>query len=148
MSNYRITMTVVAILTSLLLVAGCSKPEEKVAKHLENIAEIMDDHKDKPKKGIEELREYVRDNLPAMAEAAAEAVVELDKIEDDKERVKRAEEMLKALEKPVKKVKESSGKFQEKVAKDKDAMKLMETIQASYMAVGLALGAKGAEMFK
>ena len=81
---------------------GISSPESRLAGHIEDMAKIMEDNEDEPADGVEELHEYMQDNLPSMMEAMGKCMVEVDKIEDPEDRAERIEEIAEALEDPIK----------------------------------------------
>ena len=116
-------------LGALLLGSGCGSPEKKLKGNIEDMTEILKDNADSPKEGAEELRSYVRSNLPKMMKAVGEAVVELDKIEDGKERAARLEEMQKELEDPIKEFMKAGEAFSVKARKDDDAKKYAKEVK-------------------
>lgn len=126
---------VIFALVSLLAACG-GKPEEKIADHIEEMSEICEDNMDSPEDGVKELRGYLHDNLPDMMEQVGEALVELDKIEDDGERKERLEEMTKALEEAVKNYGGKCESFAEKAMGDEGAMKEVMAIQKRFEMLG------------
>ena len=123
MSSRLTSVVVILAMFSLVALSGCSKPEDKLAGHIESMTGIMDDNMDSPKDGVEELHAYMQKNLPGMMEQIGEAMVELDKIEDGAERAERAKEMADALESASKKMMEVGTEFGMKASTDEDAMK-------------------------
>ena len=114
----------IVLLLALLIapfLGGCSKPEDKIASHIEAMAEIMEDNADSPEDGVKKLESYLQDNGPTIARHVGEMIVELDKIDDDAEAKERLKEMKDTLETVSKKFEETSSKFQAAVGKDKAA---------------------------
>ena len=124
---------------ALALGTGCKGPEDKLADHFEELTEIMEDHMDEPKEGVEELREYMRDNGPEMASLWAEMAVDLDKADGEDEKKERAEEMSEALAEPTKKLMEAGKKFGKKAMGDKDAMEIVEKAEKEWKPVALKI---------
>jgi len=105
---------------------GLSSPEDRIAGHLEDMTEIMEDHEDEPADGVEKLHEYIQDNLPSMMEAYGEIMVDLDKMDDPEDRAERIEDIAETLEDPVKDLLKAGEKFGEEAADDDDVMKYAE----------------------
>lgn len=85
-----------ASLCALLALSGCKRPEEKLAAHLEEVAEILEADREDADDRLDTLREYARSNLPDMVELAAELIAELDglKSSDRKDRIEEIGEAL------------------------------------------------------
>ena len=120
----NVLLCVFFLFFTLLLVA-CGGKESSVADHIKAMDSIMTSNMDSPKDGVEELREYIHDNLPEMMEQMTELAVELQKIEDDGERKERAKEIIEALTGPITTMSATAEKFQAKAAGDKEAMELI-----------------------
>jgi hypothetical protein len=108
---------------SLAIATGCGKPEDKMLDHSEELASIMEDNVDSPADGVEEIHKYVRKNLPGMLEQVGKLLVELDEIDDVKERAERATEIAKKFAEASKKSSAAAMKFAEAVMKDEAAAK-------------------------
>ena len=121
-------------LAGLVFGSGCKSPEDRLAGHAEELTEIMEDHMDKPKEGIEELREYMQDNLPDIAEDMTQVLVDLDEEEGD-DRSKHADEVVETLEKPIEKLVKTAMEFAGKVDEDDDAKKELKEMQKGYSGV-------------
>jgi hypothetical protein len=128
------TFTVCAVVVGLVFATGCGKPEDKLAKHSEAMGKIMEDNLEEPKEGVEELHEYMRDNLPEMLELAGQMMVELDKIEDAKERAERAKEMAETMKSVIEKMQETGMKFGMAAATDKDSQEYGKKFMESWKA--------------
>ncbi len=124
-------IVVVALLSVLSLSAtSCGGgSESEIADYLEEVTDIMDDNMDSPADGIEELVEYVRDVLPDAMAAIGRAMVELDEIEDNGDRRRRAREMLAELKGPMKDLKKVAEAFGKKAEKDEDAKKAIRDLE-------------------
>ena len=124
---------------ALALCAGCGKPEDKLAKTADDLTSLLEASASNPKEGIDKVRDFVRDNLPSIAEAWAEALVELDKIENTAKREARAKEMIATLATSLGPLRLAAFKFSDAVAKDKDAKTLMKELKKGYRALQDAL---------
>lgn len=89
------------VLALLCVSFGCKGPEDKLADHIEEMAEIMEEYEDEPEEGVAELREYIHDNLPDMASNWAEILVDIDKAETKSDKKKRVLEVVEALKEPM-----------------------------------------------
>ena len=125
-------LILIAAIGLLFMVTSCAKPEEKLADHASNINEIMEDNMDSPKDGVDDLRDYLRSNLPEMLELAGKLSSEFMAIEDEDGRKERTEEVQKMIEEQEKKLSETGMKFFGKVMEDKDAAKHVGEIAESY----------------
>lgn len=128
-----VAMTVLA--AALVVSTGCKKGDAKLVGHMEDLTEIMTDNEDSPADGIEELRSYMRSNLPDMASAVAEIVVEIDEIDDAGEKAERAEEVMENLKEAAEALEEAGEDFGKAAMKDEEAGKLIEEITESYKEV-------------
>lgn len=100
----------------LLLAIGCAKgPDGTIAKHIEKITEIVEDGTDEPSEAIDELRSYVRDNLPEIMRAYGDALVALDKCEDSDCLDELIEEWGETLAEPLEALQEAGEAFEEAV---------------------------------
>ncbi len=133
----RLTLALMAF--ALILSTGCSKPEEKLAKHTEKMGAIMEDNLESPKDGVEELHEYMRDNLPEMMSLVGEMMTELDQIEDGSERADRAKEMVTTLKEAAEAQKETGTKFAMAAMADKDVQEYVEKHGGTYEKTAEAL---------
>lgn len=142
----------VTAVLALAITTGCGKAEDKLLDHSGEIAEIMEDNVDSPADGVEEIHEYVRKNLPDMMSQVGKLLVELDEIDDPKERSERAGEIVKKFTEKSKEWTEVSMKFAAAAAKDKAAAKYGEEwaekwektagpLRGLMMGLGGALGA-------
>ena len=110
----------ILLVASLLLVSCGSTPEERIADHIENIGEILEDD---PKDGIDELIDYYDDNFSDIIMAVAEVMVEIHESSDKKTTVKKmADEILKAVEN----IEGPANKFVRKVTQDHDLGRELE----------------------
>ncbi len=130
---------VAGIVVGLVFATGCGKPEDKLAKHSEAMGKIMEDNVESPKEGVEELHSYLQANLPEIMKLTGEAMVELDEIEDPKERAERAKEMATTLKEVAEKMQESGMKFSGAVMTNEDAMKYGTEWAKSWEATAEAL---------
>ena len=123
-------LTTLAVISFTALVscsaAGLSSPEDRLAGHIADMTEIMEDNEDEPAAGVEELHMYMQDNLPSMMEAIGSILVEVDKIEDPGDRAEHIEEVVEALEDPIKDFEKASEDFGEEAAEDDDAADYVE----------------------
>ena len=133
------SILVLVAATGLVVSTGCKSPEEKLAGHMEEMTEIMEDNKDEPQKGVEELREYLHDNLPEMAEASAELLVEIDKLESKSERKDRIEEAMEAVREPMAKMVSVGIPFLAEAAGDEDVEDYVKDMAKAYMKLGRSL---------
>ena len=85
----------------------------------------MEDNEDEPKEGVEELREYMQDNLPDMMAQVGEMIVEIDKL-DPEDRAERVKEMKEALIPAFEAVAEAGAKFGKAAKKDDDTEEYVE----------------------
>ena len=125
-------LILVAAIGLLFMVANCAKPEDKLADHADNINEIMEDNMDSPKDGVDDLRDYLRSNLPEMLELVGKLNAEFMEIDDDDERKERTEALAKLLEEKQKTLTETGMKFFGKVMEDEEAAKHVGEIAESY----------------
>ena len=124
---------------SLLVSAGCGKPEEKLAKHVESLGKIMEDNVSSPKDGVEKIRSYLRANLGDMLEAAGDFAADLDKIDDPAARATRAKEGVALLKTAVQAAMEPGQKFMAAAMENEEATKAVKEIVESWEKTGDAL---------
>jgi len=117
---------------ALICGSGCKSPEEKLAANAEEIAEIMDEHKDSPADGVKALREYLQENLPDMAENVAQLWVDLDSAESTSERHERLDEIMETLTDGAEKLTKAGAAFGKAAMKDEGAAEEMEAIVEQY----------------
>ena len=126
------TLLIISTLSMFLaLSTGCKKPEDKLADHMEEMTEIMEDNEDEPAEGAEELREYMHDNLPDMMAQVGQFLVDIDK-EDPDDRADRIKEAKETLEEAFKSFAKASASFEKKAKKDKDFKKYVKGINKEY----------------
>jgi hypothetical protein len=122
------------LLTGFLLAgaAACSSgPEGAIADHIKEVADIMKDNTESPKEGLEEIREYMQDNLPAVMEQVGVALVELDKCESNEDRRERLEEMQEELAPAIQELQAAAGPFMEAVMTSEEARQYLSEVQGS-----------------
>ena len=102
----------------------------EIVDYLEELTDIMDDNKDSPADGIEEIQDYARDVLPDALAAVGRAIVELDEIEDNGDRRKRAREMLNEIKGPMKDFMKVGKAFGNKAEKDEECKEALRKLEA------------------
>lgn len=115
----------VVTLFSVFLVS-CSKPEDKIVDHVEEIESIMQSNMDSPEDGVNELIEYFEKNGAEAAGQMVELGIELSKIEKEGDREERAKEVNVAFKTPMKNLEGTAEKFSKKVQSNKEATARME----------------------
>ena len=115
---------------------GISSPEARLAGHIEDMAKIMEDNEDEPADGVEELHEYMQDNLPSMMEAVGQCMVDVDKIEDPEDRAERIEEIADELKDSYKDFAKAAEDFGEAIEDDDDAQEYAEEWAESWEDTG------------
>ena len=111
---------------------GCSSgPEGAIADHIKDVAEIMKDNTDSPKEGLEEIREYMQDNLPAFMEQLGVALVELDKCDSAEDRRERLGEMQEELAPAIQELQAAAGPFMQAVMASQEARQYLSEVQSS-----------------
>lgn len=133
--NTMRTVLVMGLMGLLMFATACGggKPEAKLAKHLDAIADIMEENKESPEEGVKKLESYIQSNGPEIAEETGKLVVEFDKMmaegkdpKEDEGSKERVEEITTALEKPFKRLMEVAPAFQEAFEKDDAAKAYIE----------------------
>lgn len=122
------------LLTGFLLasMAACSSgPEGEIADYIKEVAEIMKDNTESPKEGLEEIREYMHDNLPAIMEQVGVALVEIDECEDSEDRRERLEEMQEELAPAIHELEAAAGPFMRAVMASEEARQYLSEVQGS-----------------
>lgn len=115
--------------------AATGEPQERLAKHLEKLAELLGEHEDEPSEAISALREYGQEHLPDITQASLELVVELDRIEDPGERGERALEHLAVIQEPSSEVAEKLFALRGAVKEDEGAQALLEKMGRRWVGV-------------
>lgn len=119
-----------------LLLVGCGGAEGEIANYIEDATEIMEDNLDSPEEGVDDLVEYLEENLPTAMSIFGEAMVELNRIEKTSDRKERLKEMLSEIEEPMKAFTAVSQKFAKAVKKDDDASEKMERLEKTWDEMG------------
>lgn len=112
-------MIVVAL---MMLATACSKgPEDTIANHMEKITGLLEDGTDDPVDAVEDLLDYVTDNLPELMRAYGEALVAVDQCEDDDCLDELVEDWEDALKEPLDEAQAAAEAFQEALEEDDEA---------------------------
>jgi len=90
-------------LVAFSYILGCASPEEKLVKHMEKMASIVEDNKADPDKAADELTKYIADNKDDIKEIAKKLKEKEKGLKDD-EKKKWEEEWGKKIMEPMKKV--------------------------------------------
>jgi len=119
---------IMGLMGLLVLASACGggKPEEQLAKHMNKIADIMENHTESPEDGVKELESYVQSNGPEMAEQMGKLIVEIDKMEDEEAMKTRIEEITKTLKEPMERMQKVGPSFEKAMKGDDAAKKYIE----------------------
>ena len=127
----RVVLFRMAIVLGLVASAGCKSPEEKLAAHIEEANDILEDNHKDPKAGLESLRTYLRKNLPDMAEAWGELIAELDGL-SGKELEARTAEIAKVLKDPLEDLVKVTDEFEDVIDETEEARDWLNDLAMDY----------------
>jgi flagellar basal body-associated protein FliL len=92
-------------LFTLLVLTSCkNSPEDVLIHHIDNVAAMTTANVSKPLDYIVQLRAYLRNHLPEIASATFELLVQIDKIDNPKDRAARADHIVESLSQPAQKL--------------------------------------------
>jgi hypothetical protein len=133
-------LIIAGLCTALLTSTGCKSQEDHLVGHIEEIAEIMTDGKEEPVEGVQDLRDYLHDNLPEISKQMMSLLMELDKMEDPKARAERIKEVIEAFKAPAAAVIAAGPGFMEAVAKSEAAQAESQKSVTSWAQTAMQLG--------
>jgi iron-sulfur cluster repair protein YtfE (RIC family) len=140
----RLFLVLVVALSLSLLSAACSKSvDADLPTHINNIAKIAEDNKDKPAAAVDELHKYLQASLPSILKEVTKLVVQYDKATSDADRKKVMDDAMKSIGGALDKAAGSVMPLMMKVGDDKDAQKKLEDIQKKFEMIGKALKTVG-----
>ncbi len=134
----RRLVLVIAVAVNLAL--GCMKPEETLKEHAEAVSKLLDEHKDRPKEGLDKVRTYLRDNLGQILEAIAKVAVEIDASETPARRAERIMALRVAIEVPFTALTASIRAFEKSAGKDRDAKIWVKKLAETYEGMARRFG--------
>ena len=106
-------MTHQRLLTTFFIASmGCSEaPEDVLVRHIDKVAEMTTANVSKPGDHLVAMRTYVRKHLPQFTSAAVQLLMEIDTIQNPKDRAMRANEIIATVTSPVQRLVAAAGVF-------------------------------------
>ena len=106
-------MTYQRLLTTLFIASmGCTEaPEDVLVRHIDEVAEMTTANASKPGDHLVAMRTYVRTHLPQFTSAAVQLLMEIDTIENPKDRAVRANEIIATVMPPMQRLVAAAGVF-------------------------------------
>ena len=120
----------------LCMLSACSNPAKDLAGHIEAATEIIDDNMDDPETAVDELREYMRTNLPSAMAALGEMFKTLHEADGRAERRELIEEWAEVLYEPVAAFEEVADEFDDELRDDRGARREMRKIEDDWEQFG------------
>ena len=124
--RWGIASLVVGASVLALCRVGGSRPEKKLAAHVDELTQIMKRNLATPEAGVTELFDHNREHVSAMLALWGEIIAALDRIEDDRARERRGRQIVAGLRPALDRFGQAAERFFDRVDRDPRARAALE----------------------